>query len=395
MRILLATGIYPPDAGGPATYTRAMARALASSGQHQVQVVAYGEADSMDEQDGYPVERIGRGRDVLTRYWNYFVAVVRRAQSSDVVYLQGPVSEGLPGTLAALLVAKPTVMKIVGDYAWEMFMQSASVMADEKETPAVGAHRMRPDGHAELLDEFLTRHHKGKIWWLKKIERLTAKRAKQIIVPSQYLKDVVVKWGVSPDRITVVYNGMEPLHEGRNRDQARVAFGVSDKRVLLTVVRAVPWKGGDFIIRLLADLPADTLFVIAGDGPSLPFWKSEAERLNVADRVRFVGRLQRADLAEWYRAADLFVLATGYEGFSHVAVEAAMAGLSMYMSDKGGNVETHAMFPHLVKLLPYQDRDAWLNALKGTWMPRQTPAVPPFDHPQMVAATMDILKKVL
>jgi glycosyltransferase involved in cell wall biosynthesis len=357
-----------------------MARALASSGQHQIQVVSYGDADGVDEQDGYPVERIGRGRDVLTRYWNYFVAVVRRAQSSDVVYLQGPVSEGLPGTLAALLVQKPTVMKIVGDYAWEISMQQTEQTSD---------------GHVELLDEFLTRRHKGKIWWLEKIERWTAKRAKQIIVPSQYLKNVIVKWGISPDRITVVYNGMEPLNDGRSRDEARSAFGVMDKRVLLTVVRAVPWKGGDFIIRLLAELPADVLFVIAGDGPSLSFWKSEAERLNVADRVRFVGRLGRADLAEWYRAADLFVLATGYEGFSHVAVEAAMAGLPLYISDKRGNVETHAMFPHLVKLLAYQDRDAWLNALKGTWMPRQAPSVPPFDHPQMVAATMDVLKKAV
>src|SRR3989338_723969 len=120
MKILLATGIYPPDAGGPATFTRAFARAALSS-EHEVQVVAYGEKDGIEHVDGYPVERIGRNRNILARYWKFADTVRRRARLVDVVYLQGPVSEGLPGTIGAMLAGKSTVMKVVGDYAWEMY----------------------------------------------------------------------------------------------------------------------------------------------------------------------------------------------------------------------------------------------------------------------------------
>lgn len=380
MRILLATGIYPPDAGGPATYTRALARALASQG-HSVAVVAYGDQAS---EESYSVERISRNQSTFFRYWKFMLAVWRRAKEVDVVYLQGPVSEGLPGTLGAILAGKPTVMKVVGDYAWESYMLDSIVGA---------TLRGRPD-HAELLDEFLTHAHPGKIGWVERIERWTAKRAKRIITPSHYLKDVVQKWGIPENRIDVIYNGIEPLDQGRNREEARDAFGIKDKRVLLTVVRAVPWKGGDFIINLLPDLPSDVIFAVAGDGPSLNFWKSEAERLHVSDRVRFLGRLERLELAEWYRAADLFILATGYEGFSHVAVEAGMMGLPMYLSDKGGNTETRKMFPTNTKVLPYADREAWLHALNGAWATRGNTSGSGVRHQDMVSDTINVLKQI-
>lgn len=372
MKILLATGIYPPDAGGPATYTRALARSLMQAG-HSVQVVAYGDADSISSDDGYRVQRIGRNRDVLTRYWNFFIAVFYRARECDVVYLQGPVSEGLPATLAALLVGAPLVMKIVGDYAWEVYAGN---------------------GGTELLDEFLTRRHTGKIWFLEMIERFTAKRAKRVIVPSNYLKRVVESWGVPSDRTTVIYNAVEPLPAGRNRDEARAAFGLADQRVIFTAVRAVPWKGGDFLIRLLSDLPEDVILAIAGDGPSLDSWKHAAEEAGVVERVWFLGRLNRVALGEWYRAADIFTLASGYEGFAFAAVEAASVGLPCFVSDKGGNPEAKELLPGVVTVLPYQDRAAWLAAFSAPWPERSTATSPDaLRFETMIKQTLEVLQK--
>jgi glycosyltransferase involved in cell wall biosynthesis len=346
MRILLASGIYPPDAGGPATYTRALARALSSSGEHQVEVVAYGDQDGVSREDGYPVQRIGRNRNLFGRYWNFFLAVYRRAKQNDVVYLQGPVSEGLPGTLAAMLAGKPTVMKVVGDYAWEMYMQSNGT---------------------ELLDQFLKRRHSGKIWMLEMIERWTVTRAKRIITPSHYLKKVVTRWGAPEKNIEVIYNGIEELSTNKSRDSIRRAFDVEEKRVLLTAVRAVPWKGGDFLIGLLPEVK-DVTLVIAGDGPSLDAWKNEAKKMNVSDRVRFLGRADRSTLSEWYLASDAFALASGYEGFAHVIPEACSMGLHCFVSNQGGNPETRDLVDvELIDVLPYQDRQAWIDALRQSW----------------------------
>lgn len=375
MKILLATGIYPPDAGGPATYTRALARALASSGEHQIQVVAYAEADGIDEKDGYPVERIGRNRDLLMRYWNFFRAVVRRARSADVVYLQGPVSEGLPGTLGAMVAGKPTVMKVVGDYAWEMYMQS---------------------GGTELLNAFLKINHSGKIGWIARIERWMAKRATRVIVPSWYLKTVVEAWGVPTERISVIYNAIGPLPIGGSREELRRSFGIEGHRVVLTSVRAVPWKGVDFLMNLLPDLPKDIFFAVAGDGPMLETWKREAVERGLSNRIRFLGRLDRALLADWYRAADLFVLASGYEGYPHVVAEAASVGLPSFVSDQGGNPETKELLgTNLVRVLPYRDRESWMNAFRGNWLSRMEPkdAIHGFD--EMVSNTVSILKSAV
>jgi glycosyltransferase involved in cell wall biosynthesis len=374
MRILLATGIYPPDAGGPATYTRALARALASSGVHQVQVVCYGDRDAADEKDGYPVERIGRNHVLLVRYAKFFFAVRRRARNADVVYLQGPVSEGLPGTLGAVAAARPTVLKVVGDYAWEVYAGN---------------------GGAELLDEFLTKPHAGKIRWIERVERWTASRARRLIVPSQYLKTVVMKWGVGSDRVTTIYNAVEPLPAGGMRDELRRTFGVADHRVMLTSVRAVAWKGVDFLIGLLSDLPQDVFLAVAGDGPQLEEWKKLVKQHDLTARVRFMGRMERAALADWYRAADLFVLASGYEGFPHVVAEAASLGLPSFVSDRGGNPETQAIFgADLIRVLPYQDRDAWLNSLKGTWPARTDAKQDALSFDQMISETVSTLNAV-
>jgi glycosyltransferase involved in cell wall biosynthesis len=376
MRILFATGIYPPDAGGPATYTRSLARALLSSG-HNVQVVCYGERDEVDQTDGYSVQRIGRGANVLVRYWKFMLAVRRRAKDADMVYLQGPVSEGLPGTIGAWLAGKPTVMKVVGDYAWEIFMQGAS--------------------GGELLDPFLTHPHSGKIRFLELIERWTSRRAKIVITPSAYLATVVQAWGVQKDCIRVIRNAAEPLPSGLSRDDARESFNVSNRSVMLTAVRCVPWKGADFILDLMSTFPKDVLFVVAGDGPMLQTWKDQAASLALGDRVRFLGRLDRSTLANWYRASDLFLLPTGYEGFPHVVPEAASVGLPSFVSDKGGNPETKDLLGEdLVRVLPYRDGSAWLNALSSPW-PERTPGAVPDElrFETMVGKAVGVLKEIV
>lgn len=348
MKIVLATGIYPPEIGGPAGYVRGLAAELVSRG-HQVAVVAYG-TDKTEMGRGFEVTVIPRTYGPLVRYCRYMLAVRRMARQSDLVYIQGPVSEGLPGMLGAILAGKPTVLKIVGDYAWEQYQQHPTF------------NNQHSISKPELLDEFLIHHHSGKIRLFEAIERWVAKKTKAIIVPSKYLKTVVEKWGIPSDKIKVVYNSIPPLPSGTD-DQLRVKHQLGDKKIILTVVRAVPWKGGDFLCDCLKELPDDYRLVVIGDGPSLEGWKQHAERINVLDHVLWLGRLSRQEVANWYRAADVFVLATGYEGFPHVVVEACSVGLPCIVSDRGGNSETKGFFPELVTIAPYQDKQAWVEAI--------------------------------
>ncbi|MFA4954197.1 MAG: glycosyltransferase family 4 protein [Patescibacteria group bacterium] len=342
MKILIATGIYPPDIGGPATFSRELAREAKRLG-HTPTVLCYADAASV-KGEGWEVRTVTRQGGAALRYLRYAFACFSLARRSDVVFLQGSVSEGLPGTLAAILARKPRLMKIVGDYAWEIYRQSGGK-------------------NLELLDEFVRRRHAGKIGRLEKIERWSVKRAKSVIVPSRYLKKIVAAWGVSEEKIQVIYNTVRPFEVATPRDELRRKFGVEGKKVLFYVGRLVPWKNLDFIIEALRDLPQDCLLVIGGDGPCLEDWKKLAQERGVAERVRFLDRIEHAAAGEWFQAADVFILPSGYEGFSHVVVEAASVGLPSFVSDQGGNPETQELFPRLVTVLPYLDKVAWSKAL--------------------------------
>jgi len=433
MKLVIATGIYPPEIGGPAGYAKRLSQALADKG-HGVTVVTYGDekteqgpnkiichsegsrSDRENLQNDTASEALSESVDMLfnvivvkrsggvfVRYVRYAWHVWRQARQADLVYLQDTVSCGLPGSIGAALAGTPTMLKVVGDYAWEQYQQTDYV---QRTTSNVQRGETYAARGAELLDEFLTHKHAGKIGWFEKIERWVAKRAKAIIVPSKYLKTVVEKWGIDSGKVNVVYNSIEPLPETEiplNLPLTRETsdsesplvkepalsgtkwcrtgglgdFRSGNRKIILTVVRAVPWKGGDFLCDCLKDLPPDFVLVVAGDGPCLEEWKKHTQEIGVAERVLWLGRLSRAEVAEWYRRADVFVLATGYEGFPHVVVEAASVGLHCLVSDQGGNPETKEMFPDLVTVLPYKYKQAWVEAINSPSFPPL-----PFDKAQ-------------
>ena len=341
MRILIASGIYPPEGGGPSIYSHAMARALVSMG-HSVTVVAYGE-EASSSSDGWRVERVSRRGGPIVRYFRFFVRAWKAMKSADVVYLQGAVSEGLPTTLAAGLRRVPTVYRIPGDYAWEMSQQK---------------------GDMDLLDAFLEKRHRGVIGLYERIERFVAKRASRIIAPSQYLKSVAIRWGIESSFITVIRNAEDALPAGLSREQKRRVEHMEGKTVCFTVVRAVPWKGVAELIEWWSGLPDTHQLVMAGDGPELEKWKMLAEKSPAANRIRFVGRLNREEIGNWMRASDVFLLHSGYEGYPHVVAEAASMGVPCLVSDQGGNPETKEVFGDLIRVLPYRNQRAWVQALK-------------------------------
>lgn len=348
MKIVLATGIYPPDIGGPASFVHRLAAEFKDRGDESI-VICYGDERTI-RGEGWDVRVVSRSVFVLRRYLRYMVEVWKAAQSSDVVFLQGPVSEGFPGTIGAVLAGKPIVMKIVGDYAWEIYQQTVK--------------------QPELLDTFVTHRHAGKIRVLEFLERWTICRAEKIVTPSCYLKHIVEQWGVPSEKIEVVYNQVELPTVVLTREELRTRFHLGTERVLLTVGRAVPWKEVDFLISLLPKLPPEMILVHIGDGPELGRWKSLAQTLGLESRVRFLGKQNQQTVAEWYRAADVFVLPSSYEGFSHVAVEALASGLPCIVSDKGGNVELLQLVDSGVVVVPYRDENIWMNEIRRTMYPQ-------------------------
>ncbi|MFH1427381.1 MAG: GtrA family protein, partial [Patescibacteria group bacterium] len=122
--ILIATGIYLPETGGPAIYSNTLYQELPKHG-YKVKIVSY--SDGPDEIINNDIYKIKRRKNKLLRYFAYFRKVYKLIPWADIIYIQGPVSEGVPASFACKLRGREYILKIVGDYAWEQGKQRYGV----------------------------------------------------------------------------------------------------------------------------------------------------------------------------------------------------------------------------------------------------------------------------
>ncbi|MBI2625988.1 MAG: glycosyltransferase family 4 protein [Candidatus Nealsonbacteria bacterium] len=290
IKIILAAGIYPPDIGGPATYTERLAKELGSP------VISYSRR----------LKKIPKG----IKHFLYFLGLLWLAKGTDVIYTQNVTSAGLPALLAAKLLRKKLILKVVGDAAWEQ-----------------------------------------KKNYLKGIQSYVARGADKIIVPSQYVKRMVKGWGVSEEKIEVIYNAVENSSLlNMTKDEAKRKIGIEGD-VILSVGRPVPWKGFDDLRSIMPDLLKENpnfRLVIVGEEKKVPH-----------EQMPF-----------YFKAADMFVLNSGYEGLSHVILEAMSFGVPVIASREGGN-------PELIEdnfngfLVEYKNKEQIKQAILKLWRDKE------------------------
>jgi|SRR3989344_5236872 len=297
MKLVIATPLYPPEIGGPATYVKLLESSLPKE-SIEVEVVKFSD-----------VRRLPK----LIRHYVYFKRVLRAARTADLVLALDPVSVGLPAMWAARKAGKPFAVKIVGDYAWEQGRQRFGVALE--------------------LDEFIhTRQRSSLVRLLQRIQTWVAKSAAQVIVPSTYLKSIVGAWGVSEENICVIYNAVPTEEKGI----IPAEIAALPRPLVVAVGRLVPWKNIDGVIDALAN--TNTSLVIVGDGP-LRASLTEHARRTLSGRHAFVGALSHADTLAVLAIADVFVLNSSYEGLSHVLIEALALGTPTIATAVGGNPE--------------------------------------------------------
>jgi glycosyltransferase involved in cell wall biosynthesis len=337
MKLFIATGIFHPETGGPATYLREVLPEFQKRG-HDIRILSFG--DSTRNDYGYPVTRIPR-QALPVRMLGYGIASREPLAWADVVYMH---TLGLPlwGGRRA-----PRICKIVGDVAWERSIRKGWV------SPVTD------------IDDFQTRGYDNlNVYWDKLRRAREAMNLDAIIVPSEYLKRMVVGWGVDASKVRVIYNAMPHGHTQTALSQAdaRAQLGLpADQPLLLTAARLTAWKGVQHLIPALRAVPSARLLV-AGDGEMLPQLRQLAALHELEGRVDFLGNVSREKMPLYMRAADYLVLYSGYEGLSHTLLEALREGTPVIASDKGGNPE---VVQHGVNglLVPYVDQDALAAAL--------------------------------
>jgi glycosyltransferase involved in cell wall biosynthesis len=337
-RLFIASGIFAPEPGGPATYLHEILPALQTRGW-QIRALTFSDT-AEDRGEPYPVTRIVRQRYPL-RMARYGVASRSLLAWAQVVYAH---QLGLPllGSRRA-----PRIIKIVGDIAWERAVRRGWIPPSED----IDAFQTRRYGLAANADK-------------RRLYR-EATTYDGVITPSEYLKRMVMGWGVDETKIRVIYNALPPDHSlpDLTQQDAREQLQLDrDTPIVLTVGRILPWKGVDHLCAALAHVP-DVRLIVAGDGPALEAAKAAAVSAGTADRVTFLGRVGRGQMPLWMKAADYVALYSGYEGLSHTLLESLRVGTPVIASDRGGNPE---VVQHGVNglLVPYVNVEALAAALQ-------------------------------
>lgn len=309
LHMLLVTGIFPPDIGGPATYVPTMAAALVDRG-HRVTVVTLSESvRSRGNNYSFPVVRIRRNLFKPFRFLLTIATLIREGWSADLLFVNGLYPEAV---LANLFLRKRQVQKWVGDWAWERVTSRGWVKSSFEEF-----QRGRFGVRAELF---------------KRLRNFCAARADAVIVPSQYLGRAAAEWGVPRNKIIAIYNAVE------TGSLLPFVLPLPTKINLVTVGRLIALKRVDHLLRAVAELDGVGL-VIIGDGPERGRLEQTARAFGVADRVYFAGQRSREETLSLMAACNLFVLNSTHEGFPHVVLEAMSVGLPVVATAVGGTPE--------------------------------------------------------
>jgi glycosyltransferase involved in cell wall biosynthesis len=164
-----------------------------------------------------------------------------------------------------------------------------------------------------------------------------ARAADRILTISEATKqDLIETIGLRPDRIDVTplgarADGARPTPEA----ELRTRLGLGRGRFLLSVAQKQPHKNLSSLIRALAKLDDDVELVLAGaSAPHEAELRALADRLELADRVRFLAWVTNADLAGLYEAAAGFVLPSFLEGFGLPVLEAMQHGTPVACSNR-------------------------------------------------------------
>ena len=200
------------------------------------------------------------------------------------------------------------------------------------------------------------------------LEFVLFRRFDAVVAVSQPLVPTLRRFGVAHDRIHLIPNGWNGRAPSLDRRAARQALGrsvTSDQFLIGWVGRLIPVKGADVFLAALAELTGvPWMASILGDGSERPRLERMAAQLQLGNRVRFHGQVDRA--ADFLPAFDAFVLSSRSEGTPMVLLEAIAAGVPVVATEVGGVPDV--IGPDEGLLVPSERPDALAHAMRAIYL---------------------------
>jgi 1,2-diacylglycerol 3-alpha-glucosyltransferase len=259
-----------------------------------------------------------------------------------------PMSLPLPGDISAAIPVSPFVdqllpalkLDVIHTHHPILLGQTAARKAAELNLPLVFTFHTQYWEYThyvpfpqEAIQDFLKNAvHK----WLREFMQ----KCQHIVIPSESMKEILIRNYGLEERYTVIPTGMdlEP-YRCANWKSLRNEKGWQDKTVLISVGRLAPEKNWDTLLQAFAkvcsQLP-NLQLVLIGDGPAKETLEALSAELGIAEHVTFTGPLPFAEVPCYLKAADAFTFASVTETQGLVTMEAMAAGLPVVAVDGSG-----------------------------------------------------------
>jgi len=291
VKVVIVSGIWPPDVGGPASHAPELAGFLHERG-HDVHVVTT--ADTPPPARVYPVDWTPRRYPPGVRHFLGAGLVHRAASGADVVYSTGMIGRS---ALGSKIAGVPLVQRLAGDPAYERALRRGLTRSP--------------------LDRF-QQESGAQISVLRRTRDRALGRATRIVVPSKAFAEIVSGWGFEAEVVPHAVSAPSLPHAPRNG------------RTLVFAGRLVPQKALSVAFEAVRR-NEDVTLLVAGDGPE----RAKIEEGAPAN-VRFLGAQPRERVFELMHAADATLLSSDWESFGLVVAESLAVGTPVLAASAGG-----------------------------------------------------------
>ncbi|MFP4516600.1 MAG: glycogen synthase [Desulfovibrionales bacterium] len=338
MRIAILTNEYPPHIyGGAGVHVEYLTREIArlDGGAHQVEVLCFG--DQKFSKDNLRV----RG-----------VAPEALVQSGDPRHSKVLVPFQQNLQMAGMLEKTD----IVHCHTWYTHLAGCLIKQLHNVPLVLSTHSLEP--HRPWKREQLGSGYDATTW----MERTAYRNADGIVAVSASMeRDVVTLYGVNPDRVQVIYNGIDvqeyaPVHA----PEVVARYGIDpDDPYVLFVGRITRQKGIVHFLRAARYLENGTQILLCASSPDTEEIGRETQRL--VEEVRASGiriswirdMVPRKDIVPLYSHAAVFVCPSIYEPFGIINLEAMACGTPVVGSKVGGIAEA-VLHRRTGLLVPYE-----------------------------------------
>jgi len=326
LKILIATGIYPPDIGGPATYAKKLSAELVKLG-HEIKIISYGEPSS--QANNKNLYLISRQSNIIFRYFKYYYKAYQLSGQVNLVYILDLMSAGLPATMAAKFKSRRVVFRTGGDFLWEKAFQG---------------------GWTELpLRKYYESKHSGKEKFLLNLCRWLLNKIDLILFSSQLQAEIYRKHYGLPGQKTIIISNASPALSEVKPDN-------SYNNSVVYAGRLVKLKNLERLINVFAEINnQQTKLLIFGEGPEENKLKTLIKKLKADDKIIIKEKVGHKKLLEIISGSKFFILPSVTEISPNLTLECVGLSQPIILTKETG-LENDLM-NNLIKINPLSEDD--------------------------------------